>query len=532
MISLEFMSPEQCFRKFLEWFDRTKRTAFFAALFVGFITHYMMLVHGFMSPDGLVYSVLYSAGDFEISLGRWGIDLIDSIRANRSVSAVSSTACIFLAAAGAVFLVKVLEIKHALSAALTAAVVSVSPALTVTMMYEYCADAYLFSFVTAILAVCCIKFVKKKVPAILLSALLTVISLCMYQAYLGVVAGLCIMIVILEFLKNEKDTRDIVKQGCYEVAAIVIGLLAYYGVTKLMCKIKGITMSNYCGFGKANIVRFVKKMGSSMIGAYKKFADYYFTDEVIYNTGWHRDKIFILLFVMLAAAIGYIVWKNKLYKKTMACLFVLGCLAILPLGLNSVFVVVSGGYIYSLNSMSLILIVPFLMAVLENCQMKWSALISWGGIIASIAVIFTYYMADVYSYTYLKMAYNQTLAVCNRIVDRMENTEGYYQGMPVAIAGILSDETYPRDGAYEEYTLGDVIVGPTFHSHYGGQVASWKKYMLVYLGEDLNMCDLMQYAATVDSEEFKKMKIYPEKDSVQIINGVMTVKFTEEAPKP
>lgn len=532
MIPYESLAPNQCICKFAKWFDGPKRAAFFAGLLVSFVTHYLILVNGFMSPDGLLSAVLYSAGNYETSVGRWGIDWIDSICANRSVSAVSSIACIFLAAIGAVLLVEVLEIKHILSAILTAAAVSVAPALTVTMMYEYCADAYLFSFVAAILAVWCIKSIRKRIPAVIASDLLTMISLCMYQAYLGVVVGLCIMVVILEFLKNERELLDVVKQGLCESAAIFIGLFAYYGGTKVMCKIEDIPMSTYCGFSEFSIVEFAKTIGKSIVDAYRKFAYYYFTDEVIYNTSWHRHKFFMVLFAVLGIAIVYIIWKNKIYKKPVTLLLVLGCLAILPMGLNIVFVIVSDGYVYSMNSMPLMLIIPFLMAVFENCQLERSVLISWDGIAASVAVIFTYYMADVYSYTYLKMSYDQVLAVSNRIVDRMENTEGYYQGMPVAIAEILTDDNFPRDGAYRDYTLGDIVIGPVFHSYYGGQVVCWQKYMLIYLGENVNMCDLMQYAATVDSEEFKEMGIYPAKDSVQIINGVMAVKLTEEAPKP
>lgn len=100
------------------WFDHTKRMAFISAMMIGFLTHFLLLVYMFMSPDGLVSAILSSAGNYEASLGRWGLDFVDSMRADRSVSAVSAVAGILLASVATVFIVDLFEMKYTISAVL------------------------------------------------------------------------------------------------------------------------------------------------------------------------------------------------------------------------------------------------------------------------------------------------------------------------------------------------------------------------------------------------------------------------------
>lgn len=147
--------------KFGQWFAKNRKLAFVSALLIGFVTHYWLLANLFMSPDGIVYSILYTASDFETSLGRWGIDFIDSIRADRAVSSISSMLSILLAAAGCVLLADILELKKGISVILNSAAIMVSPALTLTLLYQYCSDAYMCAFFLSVLSVYCVQRLKK-----------------------------------------------------------------------------------------------------------------------------------------------------------------------------------------------------------------------------------------------------------------------------------------------------------------------------------------------------------------------------------
>lgn len=514
------------------WFDHTKRMAFISAMMIGFLTHFLLLVYMFMSPDGLVSAILSSAGNYEASLGRWGLDFVDSMRADRSVSAVSAVAGILLASVATVFIVDLFEMKYTISAVLTAAAVMVSPALTITLLYEYCSDAYMLSFFFAVLAVFCIYRMKRKIPAVLFSSIFIMCSMALYQSYLGVFVGLCIMLSVLGFLKPEKPDKAVLRQIFLGGGAALTGIIFYYLSTRIACWIRDIAPSSYSGANEISLVSVISSLGTTLVDTYKQFLSYFLSDHIVFNQAWHRDKMFMVLLV-IAVLIGcVIIWKNQIYKKPFQLIAVIICIVLLPLGLNIIFIAAPGGKFYALTSMQVMLLFPFLFALLENDALQKNVLLSWCGILISITIFATYYMADVFSYTYLKMSYDQGVAVSNRILERMEITEGYEQDMPCMIAGILSDENFKRDAAYQAYTLNDIVTGPIFHSSYAGGQECWRKFMLLYLGEDLHFCEPLKYLEVVSSDEFKNMNIYPNENSVQIIDGVMVVKMTDNPPIP
>ena len=76
---LKIATPEEALNKFLIWFDTNKKIAFIVALVVGLIAHINMITGTIMSQDGLWNSMEYARpGDWEISLGRWGIEIVES----------------------------------------------------------------------------------------------------------------------------------------------------------------------------------------------------------------------------------------------------------------------------------------------------------------------------------------------------------------------------------------------------------------------------------------------------------------------
>ena len=60
--------------------DLVNYLPFFLTLFFGFITHCSLLYLEALAPDALVTGDYKVAGDWELSLGRWGIQFIDSFR--------------------------------------------------------------------------------------------------------------------------------------------------------------------------------------------------------------------------------------------------------------------------------------------------------------------------------------------------------------------------------------------------------------------------------------------------------------------
>lgn len=511
--------------RFQNWFDKDKRFTFGASLVIGYATHYLQLVNQYLSQDGIVSAILCSAGDFETTLGRWGIDYIDSLRNNAVATALISVLCLFFMAVGVVLITDLLHIRHRLSMFMISAVFMSAPSLLATMLYSYCADAYMIAFVCAILSAYCLVKIKYQLIAMVCSAIFLLFSLAIYQNYAGITVGLYVLIVLQKLLKGEENSKEILKTGLYYVGMVGIGGILYYTSCKIVTQVRGIEMSIKGGLGKLSMLSIMKNLKNGVITVFKGFRDYFFRDTIIFNTSWKRDKLYVMFFIICVLILIFLIYRKKMYKEPLRLMVLVCCVGVFPFALNAIFLLTQGSKIYSLNAMQMMLVFPFLFILLEDEDTEDMLLVPWCSIVISAMIVFTYFSANIFSYEYLGMAYGQMEALTNRIVDRMENTAGYYSGMPCTIVGIPSKENYPLDGVYQKYGIGDILDSTLFHADYGGSVACWKKFAVLYLGEDLQ---LQGYGAVVNTDEFREMGIYPAKDSVQIIDGIMTVKFTDE----
>ena len=149
---MKIFTPEKTLDKFLEWFNFEKRLAFIIAFLVGIITNVVLLSIMITSPDGLWNSIIYSAGGYEITLGRWGITFFDSLRDNISILTITTIYSILIIAVTNIFLVDFFELKAKISIIITSAIMGVSPCLAMTSLYGYTADCYCFAFLFAVLS--------------------------------------------------------------------------------------------------------------------------------------------------------------------------------------------------------------------------------------------------------------------------------------------------------------------------------------------------------------------------------------------
>ena len=207
---LEVISPEIALEKFLTWFDLNKRIAFITAIVVGIITHITMMTDVVMSQDGIWNSMQYSrAGDWVIALGRWGIELAGRLNNFVAIPSITTMLCLFLMAVAAVFIVDIFGFKSKWSSLFTGMIFVVSPVLTATLLYVYTSVAYCVNMLVAIFAVWFIYKFKYKKLGVLISALCFMFSLSIYQSYMGVTVGLCIMLSIIELLKDNSKIKEV-----------------------------------------------------------------------------------------------------------------------------------------------------------------------------------------------------------------------------------------------------------------------------------------------------------------------------------
>jgi len=75
-------SPEEMLEIFKKYFNKDRKYIFILSIIFGIITHFVLLSNLILSQDGLLNGIHYTAGGYEATLGRWGIDIFDSLRNN------------------------------------------------------------------------------------------------------------------------------------------------------------------------------------------------------------------------------------------------------------------------------------------------------------------------------------------------------------------------------------------------------------------------------------------------------------------
>ena len=526
--------PEEVLEKFLNWFDSNKRVAFLMALIFGVITHITMITETVMSQDGIWNSMQYSrAGDWELSLGRWGIEFAQRLNNFIAVPSITTIMCIFFMAIAAVFLVDIFGFKSKYSAAFTGIILVVSPCLTATMLYVYTTVAYCLDMLLTIMAIWFIYKFKYKKIGMLLATVCFAFALSIYQSYMGVTIGLCIMLSIIELLKDDSKIKDAFINIGKTVGVVLVGGILYYVLTMILQKVSGIDMASYLGANELSIAAILSSFGTGFISTYKNFLQFFFTDKIVLNSNYSRQLWYAMFY--MGFALAYIIRVIKLKcdtkkEKILKIILSTGMLFALPFGLNIINIIAIGVEIYPLTGAQLVLMIPFAFAIFELKDVL--NISKWMMILGAVCITGTYYLASNTSYSALKLTYNQAYSSTMRVLDRIENTEGYEKNMPLCLAGIIGNNNYPRTMNLYGYTIGELANNTVFHGTYGGQIGTWHNYMRVFYGLDINLCDHDTYYKLVTSDEYKEMEMFPSKNSIKIINGVVVVKLSEEPPLP
>lgn len=536
-----FVHPEEVEKNFFEWFDKNKRFAFLTAIIVGIITHITFITELIFSQDGLWNSLTYSIPSaWEFSIGRWGIFLADKIVNNLAIPNITGIISILLIAIATVFIVDILKLKNKTTIFLASAAMVVAPSLTTTMIFAYTSVAYCTAMLITVLSVWLMfketNTIISKIINIMVAIALNVLSLGIYQSYIGVVVGLTAMRLIRDLFDDEIATKKFYIQGIIMVLVVTIAGFVYLGVTEIILSNMGLELVNYKGSENIGLENTLNNLLPSIKKAYKDFCSFFLNDLIVYNEIYLRDTFYKIMFASVAALEAVAIIINKIYKKPHKMILIGLTNLVLPLALNVVLLLTTDTSTYVLTAAQLILMIPFSAMICEMAGKKLTFIFKWATLISMFLVVFTYYLADNVSYHCLRQTYNQAYTTVNRIVDRIEQTEGYTREGLVLINGIIEtnmDYRYQRMSPLGDYTVGMFFKEcPVFHGTYYGMEGTWMNFFTNYMGMKFQLCSVGDYQNIVNSQEYEEMGVWPEEDSVKLINNIIVVKLRENATMP
>ena len=395
----------------------------------------------------------------------------------------------------------------------------VFPALASTFAYAFTMDGYMLALFLAVSSALCVKKWKWGfVPG----AVCLAFSLGTYQAYLPFAVILSIY-GILMLAMGEETFREKVQQSLRYLYMGVLGLILYYGILQILLSMQGKQLASYQGIedlGNGPFAGGISGLFQTIWNMYYDFFAFTLKGNVLINNLFSAMAIILLMSVtviVLAHLTGKKKWWKSLWFYILLMLLGIG----LPVASNLIQLITSGVSYHLLMRYQWVLYLILPIAFISRYRDKKDAWADWCVLACAIVLLINYAVTDNIAYSNLQKRYEKTYAYCVRLLDRIEQTPGYYQGIPVAMIGVVGEESYPLTDITQDVTSnmigmnGDVLL-------YTGN--NYELFIQNYLGATLNILPAEVMEEIYYSEEYRKMDSFPGADSVKLVDGIIYVK--------
>jgi len=526
------LGPDEWFSIIAKKFSANRKLAFFTTIILGAIIHLQVYTNDINSPDSLWMTNYHGISGWEFSLGRWGLSLVSLLRGSAVSSVITTSIALILMGLTAIVLVELFGIKNKISIVMVSSLLAVAPTFATNLTYQYCADSYTLAMFLSSLSVYLIYKNKKSIVFFLLASICVTFSMGLYQSYIGVVITLCVMVPILELIKNDKEIKDIWKDIFRSILMVIVGVILYYVLTQIVLKLFHIKLASYSGANKIGF-SILKTIPKAIKQAYITFHQFFFEDNILKNTYWKRQILNSFFFIILLINYILAMIKYKSIKKPAKIIHIVIFTAILPIAINFIELIAQERKIDLLMGASLYLPFIFMISISELLGYSWKEIIiKWLGALICIIIIATYAISDQCTYIARQMTHDQAYSTMIRIIDRIENCDGYQKGMKLCFAGTIDEENYPRNSKVYDMAIGHVSKFGEFWISYDGSRATMEKFMQKYCGINIKWCEDKEYKSIVNSQEYKNMKIFPAQESVKVINHTVVVKLSDNPIMP
>lgn len=510
------MSPAELFDKVGKKIKREWKIAFLAAVIIGLAVHMPIMLSDIPNHDGL--GSLYFDQNM-ITSGRWFLMIACGFSSFYSIPWVIGLLGLFFLGMAAAALTELLELNKSWAVVAVSGLLAVFPALASTFAYVFTMDGYMLALLLAVLAV---LFTKKIRLGFLPGAVCLAFSLGTYQAYLSFAMILSVFAILMLVMEQGEIKVKIRKALCYLYMGI-LGVALYYTILQILLKLQGKVLADYqningmaSGTAFSGIFGTVKEM-------YMDFFRFSLKGNVLFNN-WISMAVCIVLTAAAVITVILLAVKRKWWKNLWFFVIIVVTGAVLPLATN-VILLISPNVTYHLLMryqwvLYLIGMVVFVSRHTEELPGKGIAL-EWTALGTAFIMVFFYGITDNIGYGNLQKRYEKTYAYCVRLLDRIEQTEGYYQGIPIAMVGVVGDREFPLTDITLAATSGmtglsgDVLL-------YTGE--NYRIFIQNYLGATLNILPPEAMEEMYYEEEYIAMDSFPGEDSIRIIDGIMYIK--------
>ena len=520
-------TPGEVFEMCKQNIKKEWKCAFLSAFMIGLLIHLPMMLSDIPNHDGL------NSMHFDqnmITSGRWFLTIACGVSSYFTLPWIIGLLGLLYLACTAVVLTELLELRDCFAICAVSGLLVAFPALSSTFAYVFTLDGYMMALFLAVLAV---LLVKKRKFGFVAGGICLAFSMGIYQAYLPFAILLSLYCIVIAMIEK-KSVKEKAAASLNYLYMGIIGVSLYYIILHVLLKIQGRELDTYQGInsmgsagGTGGIGGTVGGILSGVKNIYRDFLAFTLKGNVFFNNIFSGAGLVILV-ILLAGTVLLLMFHRKWWKKP--CFFaIMGVLAVgVPIAAN-IILVVSPDVTYHLLMryqwvLFLIVSIGFLYRYLDEWKqfsLKISGYVQWFCMAAAVVMVFNYGITDNIAYSNLEKRYEKTYAYCVRLLDRIEQTEGYYPGIPVAMIGVVSDEQYPVTDITGSVTDGMIGMNGDWLLY---KSADYQAFMQHYLGASLNFLDADTVGEIYYTQEYAEMESFPGSDSVKVVDGILYVK--------
>ena len=493
---------------------------FISGVVIGLITHMFMIVNKF--PNGDSMTNFYFDQNM-VTSGRWFLTIACGISSFYDLNFVNGLLAIIFLAISAVFITRFFDVKKKTTLILVPAVMATFPAVAATMSYMYTVDGYMLGLLFAVVA----AYISKKYKfGFFAGMVFLALSLGTYQAYVSVAILLCLFDIIFAVIDNE-DIYVLWNKGFKYLMMGIGGGALYYGILKICLLVQHKELDTYQGINEMAHIS-LSSIPERLFKMYYDFVAFAFSGRIFVN----NFLTMIIMSTIVSAsmvAIFVLFVKNKVYKKWYSWLILFLCIGLMPFGANTVLLMMSpaGEYHLVMRLQWVIFIVAIVIisektiAAFETVKDKLIFPKTVSVVLVAL-LCYNFLLMDNIAYFNMQQQYEKTYAYCVRLLDRIEQTPGYEQGMPICMVGEISEKSYPSTELTDKITSKIRGTDGDFLFYRGEQ---YREFMKNYLGATLNILEGEYVNDMYFSEEYMEMSSFPDKNSIKIVNGIMFIKL-------
>lgn len=509
------MTPEEAFEKLKKAVGKNGCLAFLSAFVTGLLTHMAILTSDIPNHDGLA-SMYFDQN--MITSGRWFLGAACAPTSFYSLPWLIGLVALVYISLAAMVLVKILDVKKPVTVLFTAMVLAVFPSLASNFAYVFTMDGYMLGMLLCVLAVWAVGTNERF--GWLAGAVCLAFGMGCYQAYICIAMLLCLYeagkILTEDFTAKEKTLKILRYVGMGGLGAAL-----YYIILKVLLLIEGKELDTYQGINGMSSGNGLGLFGTVKT-IYSDFLSFTFGGKVVISNALTGVALFLLATLFILALIR-IAKRKYLLKKPLFYVFCLAFLILLPFVMNAILFISADVNYHVLMRYQWAFLLAVMAAVVEHGMTEdlFGKTCAWISLAAFLVIGFSYVVTDNIAYSNLEKKYEKTYAYCLRLADRIEQTEGYYEGIPIAMVGVVGNDSFPTTDITQDVTA-DLIGVPGDYLLYKSE--NYEQFFKYYLGITFNMVSSDEVVNFYDEDFYAQMTSFPADGSVILHDGVIYVK--------